>query len=156
MPSFTSWEIIHGLLRGEERKSGRSDAENWYGWEEVRKLFIKMAIFWRDGCLNGSHVVRTLAQSDRIVRRRKRGDYLIVWVNERLEYATWLVCFLSKKVCFEHRPSSLFPFISAPHTPLASPPFYSDCKWWCAGENCTKLTRNPSFLRNSICQMRWW
>ena len=54
----------------------------------VGKLFIKMAIFLKDGCLNGSHVVRGSAQSDCILSRRKRGyyvraDYINIYIEPK-------------------------------------------------------------------------
>ena len=55
----------------------------------VGKLFIKMAIFLKDGCLNGSHVVRGSAQSDCILSRRKRGDFVLCQLH--IEPPSYLV-----------------------------------------------------------------
>ena len=55
----------------------------------VGKLFIKMAIFLKDGCLNGSHVVRGSAQNDCILSRRKRGDFVLCQLH--IEPPSYLV-----------------------------------------------------------------
>ena len=63
--------------REEKKRQIRRRKLIWMA-RRVGKLFIKMAIFLKDGCLNGSHVVRGSAQSDCILSRRKRDNYVLV------------------------------------------------------------------------------
>ena len=64
------------LVKRREEKKGQIRRRKliWMA-RGVGKLFIKMAIFLKDGSLNGSHVVRGSAQTDCILSRRRRGDY---------------------------------------------------------------------------------